>query len=151
MAFFYSDFFVNSLYGLSGISFFLLTFAGVFFNHFLRFSSVLLRLENRAVPYFFSQVLPKLWYVCFLFYLLFFVEQKKFYLLMFGAVSSTFLGAIVSWSFIRGFWKIKLPSGSWDLFCGGIKFGFPLLISGFLYWGIGFFAYIFFAGFVWVF
>lgn len=123
------------LYGREDFLLFFLTVFAFFLNHFLRFSTVLLRLEGQAIGFFATQVIPKIFYVGILFLINYYSRDKDFSFLLGLSVATLALGLLIAVSISRKYWRTL--RFDFYLLSNGLGFGLPLLFSGLLYWCIG--------------
>ncbi|MDP5213583.1 oligosaccharide flippase family protein [Pseudoalteromonas tunicata] len=136
---FFSDFFSTVLFGevSSAILIALLLACAVLSTILFRFSSLVLRMQEKGIRFSLLQISSKTIVVLGL-CLLFFIQTEHSFLLAFYIVSSGLLvSVLLSLIFIKSDICSAIRAGfDYKLIVSGLKFGFPLIFAGFSFWGL---------------
>lgn len=102
-----------------------------------RFLSLILRMEDRAVAYSMSQLLPKVFFVIFIVTVVIVGAEKDFYSLISAhAISVTIVFVIYGWN-TRSTWMASIAiKFDWTLQKKLFRFGLPLILGGLASWGL---------------
>ncbi|WP_370317359.1 lipopolysaccharide biosynthesis protein [Pseudoalteromonas sp.] len=112
--------------------------SGAFFILIIRFNMVIMRMEGHALSFSFTQIVRKFSVLTILFIsVLLHVSQLGFPLLepIYLQLTSVFITALFSFFFVRSKFKGFKYKRSYNL-KKSLTFGWPLTISGFLFWGL---------------
>ncbi|PMH39147.1 hypothetical protein BCU69_19175 [Vibrio cyclitrophicus] len=108
----------------------------LFLSIISRFLSLILRMENRGLAFSMSQILPKIFYLIFIFLIGFFFKVKDFSYLLYGNLISILLANFIFIFNTRGFLFRKNVVVNITKIIPLMKFGLPLIVGGFAFWGL---------------
>ncbi|WP_202743553.1 lipopolysaccharide biosynthesis protein [Acinetobacter calcoaceticus] len=115
---------------LVSILFFLFAFC-------LRFLSLILRMEERALNYSFSQLFPKIFFLVFILITVWLGYSQNTYNLLTANLLSVMVGLLISGWSTRKEWIVSLTSKiNWNKQKELFIFGLPLVIGGLASWGL---------------
>jgi O-antigen/teichoic acid export membrane protein len=122
----------------------ILAVAFAFISLLLRFLSLLLRMEEKAVEYSMSQIVPKIITLVLVLAFVIFSEEKTFSQLIIANLISVFF-TLLYLIFITRSFLIKCNYNLFKLkrFQDLLFYGLPLVIGGFASWGLSFFDRVF--------
>jgi O-antigen/teichoic acid export membrane protein len=125
------------LYGQSSPWPYVLTASAFSLTFFSRFLSLILRVQERGLAYSMGQLLPKVFQLLFVAILFFQDFDKEFiHLLVLTVASFSVVLVVYGWN-TRHQWIAALyKSGDAEHRKKIMKFGFPLIFSGMIYWGL---------------
>ena len=127
----------RQMYGVDSACLSAITLTGVIAAFMSRFSSLVLRMNERGLAFSMSQLLPKLLYVACL-SLLMLDEARNFdQLLLAQTVSLVAASTIFGWNTRRAWAQVDPPPANAPAFSGLLKllrYGIPMMAAGLAYW-----------------
>ncbi len=126
------------LFGIDDEALVLITSIAILGTFVARFLSLILRMEEKALAFSFCQIGPKLIFTFLVLCYLFFDVKRSFFLLAFANLVSSLLVTIGLGYNTRAIW-LAFPEKSIDYqkLSTMLRFGYPLVIGGAGFWGLG--------------
>lgn len=137
MVVYYGEFISTTLFKLDGAYYSVMVSVCVLINFSSRFLSLILRMKEKGLDYSLSQVTPKLVQVIILLIVARFIEVRDFAILIAIACAAFLINLSILILQNKNEIGLSLSAKVNDKnLVNYFKFGFPLIFSGLLYWGI---------------
>jgi len=125
------------LFGISSTFVFSLLLISILCVFLSRYLGLILRMQERALAYSMSQLLPKIFLLALIgFYILFSVEATFQYLLMANVFASVAVLIVMLWNVKIDLLKSVFSKIDFVILKRMIGYGIPLIFSGLAYWGV---------------
>lgn len=133
----YRDKIMFIIYDQTSAYLYVLTFAAIFATFISRFFSLVLRMQERALAYSLSQVLPKVFFAVVVFSYWLFSVAKDFENLVFAHLFSilAILG-LLAWNIRKDLLALFKEKLNFRGVKGLLIFGAPLILGGIAFWGL---------------
>jgi O-antigen/teichoic acid export membrane protein len=109
----------------------------VFISLIFRFSSLILRMQEQGFKFSLMQISSKLTLLVLILSFLLSGELSSFSIALFFTISAILVSVLLAVFFTRTDWRAAATSHiDYDMLILALKFGAPLILSGFAYWGL---------------
>lgn len=125
------------IFGVESSSLAVVAMLCIGFAFLQRFTSLIFRLQEKPLHFSFSQILPKLLFLSSALILVFFLHYKNNLALPYSHLLGLSVSVVLFLILTRSDWKaIASPKLTLSLYLPGLRYGFPLVLTGIAAWAL---------------